>query len=88
MRLPRVLDVPLSITCRVTQICGAHMHRASFAQGIRLCNVWGAPASQLDIPSLTPLSVTSCGRLQLSAAHWAISVALLQLVDTSPLTPW
>ena len=39
-------------------------------------------ASQLDLPSLTPLFVAGCGRLQLRVAHWATSVALLQLVDT------
>ena len=38
-------------------------------------------ASQLDLPSLAPLSVVGCSRLQLGVAHWAISVALLQVVD-------
>ena len=30
--------------------------------------------SQLDLPSLTPLSVAGCGRLQLGGQHWATSV--------------
>ena len=41
----------------------------------------GLTASQLDVLSLTPLSVAGCGRLQLRVAHWATSVALLQVVD-------
>ena len=35
--------------------------------------VYGA-SSQLDLPSLTPLSVAGCGRLQLGIPHWATSV--------------
>ena len=38
-------------------------------------------ATRFDLPSLMPLSVAGCGRLQLLVAHWAASVALLQLVD-------
>ena len=34
----------------------------------------GGGTSQLDLPSLTPLSVADCGRLQLGAPHWATSV--------------
>ena len=34
----------------------------------------GGVTSQLDLPSLTPLSVASCGRLQLGVIHWATSV--------------
>ena len=30
--------------------------------------------SQLDLPSLTLLSVASCGRLQRGVPHWATSV--------------
>ena len=45
------------------------------------CRGWGVTAGQLDLPPLTPLSVAGCGRLQLRAAHWATSVALLQAVD-------
>ena len=29
----------------------------------------GVPPSQLDLPSLTPLSVAGCGRLKLGVAH-------------------
>ena len=42
-------------------------------------NGWGK-ARQLDLPSLTPLSVADCGRLQMGAVHWSTSVALLQVV--------
>ena len=38
-------------------------------------------ASQLDVPSRTPLSVAGCGRLRQAVAHLATSVALLQVVD-------
>ena len=30
----------------------------------------GGVTSQLDLPSITPLSVTGCGRLQLGVPHW------------------
>ena len=41
----------------------------------------GGATSQMDQPSLTPLSVAGCGRLRQGVAHWATSVALLQVVD-------
>ena len=34
----------------------------------------GGPTSQLDLPSLTPLSVAGCGQLQLGVPQWATSV--------------
>ena len=34
----------------------------------------GGGTSQMDLPSLTPLSVASCGRLQLGVDYWATSV--------------
>ena len=34
----------------------------------------GGANSQLDLPSLSPLSVASCGRLQLGVTQWTISV--------------
>ena len=34
----------------------------------------GGATSQLDLPSVTPLSVAGCGRLQLGVPHWATSV--------------
>ena len=34
---------------------------------------WGV-TSQLNLPSLTPLSVAGCGRLQLEVPHWGTSV--------------
>ena len=41
----------------------------------------GLMASRFDLPSLTPLSVAGCCRLQLGVADLATSVALLQVVD-------
>ena len=38
-------------------------------------------ATQFDRLSLTPLSLVICGRLQVGGAHWATSVAVLQVVD-------
>ena len=37
-------------------------------------HVGGGATSQLDLPSLTPLSVAGCGRLQLRVPHNAASV--------------
>ena len=51
------------------------------AQGVLPYEGRGVTVSQLDLPSLTPLSVAGCGRLQLEAAHWPIWVTLLQVVD-------
>ena len=42
-------------------------------QGVLPMRVGGA-TSQLYLPSLTPLSVADCGRLQLGVPHWAASV--------------
>ena len=39
--------------------------------------------SQLDLLSLTPLSLAGCGRLQLGVAHMATS-GLIQVVDNWP----
>ena len=78
MRLPRVLEVSGSIPGRESSICGVHLHRASgvhaYCTGLQRV---GVTASQVDLQSLMPLSVASCGRLQLGAAHRATSVALL-----------
>ena len=62
-----------------------------FAARIELCNTWssggtplcrvGGATTQLDLPSLTPLSVASCGRLQLGAPPLGYFGKLLQVVD-------
>ena len=52
------------------------LYCARGAQGVLPMRV-GLIASQLDLPSLTSLSVTGFSRLQLGFAHWATSVALL-----------
>ena len=43
------------------------------AQGVLPVRVWSKP-SQLDLLSLTSLSVAGCGRLQLGVCHWDTSV--------------
>ena len=48
----------------------------------------GVTASQSDLPSLTPLSVAICGRLQLRAPHRGTSAALLQVVYNWPHILW
>ena len=52
-------------------------------RGYNSCG-WGVTASQLDLPSLTPLFVAGCNRLQLGVAHWVTSVALPQVVVIDP----
>ena len=54
---------------------------ASGTQGVLPCDGYGVTSSQLDLPSLTPLSVAGYGRLQLEAPHWATWATLLQVVD-------
>ena len=55
-------------------ICRLRLHRAiRGAQGVLLMRL-GGTTSQLDLPSLTLLSVAGCGRLQLLVPHWATSV--------------
>ena len=51
------------------------------AQGVLQCEGFGVTGSQLDLLSLTPLSGAGCDRRQIGVAHWAASVALLQIVD-------
>ena len=53
-------------------------------KGVLPCEGWGVTDSQLDLPSLAPLSVAECGGLQLGVAYWATSVTLLQVVDNWP----
>ena len=45
------------------------LYYARGAQGVPPMRVGGA-TSQLDLPSLTPLSVAGCGRLQLGVTHF------------------
>ena len=40
--------------------------------------------SELDQPSLTPLSVASCGLLQLRVPHWATSVDYCKQLTIDP----
>ena len=47
------------------KLINPHLHLESGAQEVLPCKGWGVTASQLDLSSLTPLSVAGCGRLQL-----------------------
>ena len=58
------------------------------AQGVLPCVGWGGATSQLDLPSLTPLSVAGCGWLQLGAPHLDTSVNLLRVVDNWTHIQW
>ena len=53
------------------------------AQGILPIRVGGA-TSQLNLPSLTPLSIAGSGRLQLGVPHWAASVNYWKLLIIDP----
>ena len=44
----------------------------------------GSAAGKLDLPSLTPLSVAGCGRLQLGVPNWATSVDYRKQLITDP----
>ena len=54
----------------------AELHRFNYARGAQgvLPTMAGGATSQLDLPSLTPLSIADCGRQQLGVPHWATSV--------------
>ena len=69
------------------RICTA-LYCVTNAQGLVPYKCWEATDGQLDLPSLTPLSVAGCGRLQLGVAHWAASIALLQVIDNRPHKLW
>ena len=58
-------------------------YRARGTQGVLPMRVGGA-TSQLDLPSLTPLHVAGCGRLQLGVSYWETSLALQKVVDNLP----
>ena len=74
--------VRASLAAASIAICSQHLHRAiRGAKGVLLCIECGITASQVDLPSLTPLSVAGCGRLLMEAPHWVTSVELLQVVD-------
>ena len=62
--------------CKVARSNPAELHRfflCTRRSGLLLVRV-GDATSQLDLPSLTLLSVTGCGRLQPEVSHWATSV--------------
>ena len=64
LKVPRLQDRILDVT---------DLYYARGAQVVQLLRVGGA-TSQLYLPSLTPLSVAGCGRLQLGVPNWATSV--------------
>ena len=60
------------IHSRLSRDC-TDSYYARGSMGVLPMRVEGA-TNQLDLPSLTPLSVAGCGRLQLGVPHWATSV--------------
>ena len=63
-----------SLSAAILMICSPHCTvQYVELRGTALCRV-GGETSQLDLPSLTPLSVAGCGRLQQGAPHWATSL--------------
>ena len=68
--------------------CCSDLYCARGAQGVLPCKGYVVSASHLILPSLTPLSVGDCGRMQLGVANCDTSVALLQVVDNLPRKQW
>ena len=82
-------DVLSTLSGRIGQVVASHaegckiesrlwlsctdLYYARDAQGLLLMRVRDAP-SQLELPSLTPLSVAGCGRLKLGVPNSATSV--------------
>ena len=78
-----------SLAAASLMLSSPHMLRAIHENQETLpCVGWRVTASQLGLPSLTPLSVAGCGRLQLGAPNFATSVVLLQVVDNLPNILW
>ena len=72
----------LPLGCRVDS--GKRLHRfilCSGRSGGTTTENGGCDQSELDLQSVTPLSVAGCGRLPLGVANWATSLALLPVVD-------
>ena len=59
-RIPAVAEMHRFILC--TRRSGCTVHEG------------GGATNQLDLPSLTPLYLAGCGRLQLGVRHWDTSV--------------
>ena len=72
--VPKVARSHLSQCSKSCDLQPALNCAISGAQGVLPCVGWGGETSQLDLPSLKPLSVAGCGRLQLGAPHWATLV--------------
>ena len=85
-RLARVLEVPDSILGGDTQICCGNftMQLNGAQEQSTACKARDGTASQFDLPSLTPVSVDVCGRVQQGAPHEATSVALVEVVNNWP----
>ena len=66
MVAPLHVRIPAWLSC-------TDLYYARGAQGVLPMRAGGA-ISQLDLPSLTLMSVAGCGRLQLGVPHWATSV--------------
>ena len=63
--------------------CCTDLYSAGGAQVLLPMGV-GSATSQLDLPSLMPLSVAGCGRLQLGIPNWATSADYSKLLIIYP----
>ena len=59
---------------RIRAVAEVHRFILSTMRSCGTAHEGGGASSQLDLPSLTPLSVAGCGRLQLGVPHWATLV--------------
>ena len=60
------------------------LYYARGAQGVGTAHEGRGATSQLDLKSLTPLSVAGCGRLQLGVLHFATSVGYCKQLIIDP----
>ena len=79
-----------TLSCRIGKVVASHaegckikswlwlsctdLYYARDPQGVLPISGWKGATSQLDLPSLMPLSIAGCGWLQLGVPHWATSV--------------
>ena len=86
VRWPGIPKVALSRLTKCSKSCDLQPRIALCSGGTALCRVGGA-TSQLDLPSLTPLSVAGCGTWSSGGtALCRVGCATSQL-DLSSLTP-
>ena len=80
MWLHHELEVPGGIPCYGTLISSMHLHSARGAQGLLPFKWYGIIPNLLDLLLLSQLVIAGWGQLQLGAALWNSSVALVQVL--------